>query len=59
MAFKYCRFFWGIEKGKEKFNTKTVKKNFKVFQPGGIALFKNDSAKYFSQNYTIFLKAAH
>ena len=59
MTFKYCSSSWGIDKGKEKFNTKTMKRNFKVFQPGRIALFKNDSAKYFSQNYTIFLKATH
>ena len=37
-----------LGRGKEKFNTKTVEWNFKIFQTEGISLFTKDSAKYFS-----------
>ena len=43
-------FVWEIERGNEKFNTKTMKRNFTIFRTERMPLFRKDSAKYFSQN---------
>ena len=43
-----CKIVWKIEKEKEKFDSKRMERNFRIFQTEGSSLSRKDSSKYFS-----------